>query len=78
MKGRLIRILIAEVVTVTALVGCSGREMRHANVNSVSEDKENTQESEVTIRLFSNLPDREIGQGLVEQMIIEDYMEENP
>lgn len=78
MKGRLIRILIAEVVTVTALVGCSGREMRHADVNSVSEDKERTQESEITIRLFSNLPDREIGQGLVEQMIIDDYMEENP
>lgn len=33
---------------------------------------------DVTIRLFSNLPDRKNGQGLVEQMIIDEYMEANP
>ena len=32
----------------------------------------------VTIKLFSNLPDRKNGQGLVEQMIIDEYMEANP
>lgn len=32
---------------------------------------------EVTIKLFSNLPDRKNGQGLVEQMIIDEYMAEN-
>lgn len=32
---------------------------------------------EVTLKLFSNLPDRKNGQGLVEQMIIDEYMEEN-
>lgn len=32
---------------------------------------------EVTIRLFSNLPDRKNGQGLVEQMIIDEYMAAN-
>lgn len=31
----------------------------------------------VTIKLFSNLPDRKNGQGLVEQTIIDEYMEEN-
>ena len=31
----------------------------------------------VTLKLFSNLPDRKTGQGLVEQMIIDEYMEEN-
>lgn len=31
----------------------------------------------VTIKLFSNLPDRKNGQGLVEQMIIDEYMEAN-
>lgn len=33
---------------------------------------------EVTLKVFSNLPDRKNGQGLVEQMIIDEYMEENP
>ncbi|MBD5469664.1 MAG: extracellular solute-binding protein [Lachnospiraceae bacterium] len=31
----------------------------------------------VTIKLFSNLPDRKNGQGLVEQMIIDEYMAAN-
>lgn len=35
-------------------------------------------DDEVTLKIFSNLPDRKNGQGLVEQMIIDDYMEENP
>lgn len=33
---------------------------------------------DVTIKLFSNLPDRKNGQGLVEQMIIDEYMDANP
>lgn len=32
----------------------------------------------VAIKLFSNLPDRKNGQGLVEQMIIDEYMAANP
>ncbi|MFA9379500.1 MAG: ABC transporter substrate-binding protein [Acetanaerobacterium sp.] len=32
----------------------------------------------VEIRVFSNLPDRTGGQGLVEQMIFDDYMRKNP
>jgi len=31
----------------------------------------------VTIKVFSNLPDRKTGQGLVEQTIIDNYMKEN-
>lgn len=31
----------------------------------------------VTLKLFSNLPDRKNGQGLVEQTIIDEYMKEN-
>jgi ABC-type sugar transport system, periplasmic component len=33
---------------------------------------------EVTLRLFSNLPDRKNGQGLVEQTIVDEYMAANP
>ena len=35
-------------------------------------------EEPVTLKVFSNLPDRKNGQGLVEQMIIDEYMEEHP
>ncbi|MFC4303558.1 ABC transporter substrate-binding protein [Cohnella boryungensis] len=33
---------------------------------------------QVTLRFFSNLPDRKSGQGLAEQMIIDNYVKENP
>ena len=32
----------------------------------------------ITLRVFSNLPDRKNGQGLVEQTVIDNYMAENP
>lgn len=32
----------------------------------------------ITLKVFSNLPDRNNGQGLVEQTIIDEYMSENP
>lgn len=32
----------------------------------------------VTIRVFTNLPDRTSGQGLIEQMLIDAFIEENP
>ena len=35
-------------------------------------------EDQVTIKVFSNLPDRTSGQGLVEQTIFDQYMAENP
>ena len=35
------------------------------------------EEEQVTLKVFSNLPDRKNGQGLVEQMIIDEYMKEN-
>lgn len=34
--------------------------------------------SKVTLRFFSNLPDRKSGQGLAEQTVIDNYMKENP
>lgn len=35
-------------------------------------------EDQITIQFFSNLPDRTTGQGLIEQTLIDRYMEENP
>ncbi|MCR5255143.1 MAG: extracellular solute-binding protein [Acetatifactor sp.] len=37
-----------------------------------------TESDSVTLKLFSNLPDRKNGQGLIEQMVINSYMEEHP
>ncbi len=42
-----------------------------------SEAAAETSGEAVTIKLFSNLPDRKNGQGLVEQKIIDEYMAEN-
>lgn len=39
--------------------------------------KDTSSDETVTIKLFSNLPDRKNGQGLVEQTIIDEYMDEN-
>ncbi|MCD7817922.1 MAG: extracellular solute-binding protein, partial [Lachnospiraceae bacterium] len=36
------------------------------------------EEEQVTIKVFSNLPDRTSGQGLIEQTLFDMYMEENP
>ncbi len=33
---------------------------------------------DVVIKVFSNLPDRTSGQGLIEQMLFDQYMEKNP
>ncbi len=63
----------------------SGAEQEEADSSaaddSVAADTGAAEEStggDVTIKLFSNLPDRKNGQGLVEQMIIDEYMAANP
>lgn len=43
-----------------------------------TEDGERITQEKITIRLFSNLPDRSIGQGYVEQKIIDEYTQEHP
>lgn len=67
MKKKIISVILAATMIVGALTGC-GKETS-ASAGSSGDT--------VTIKLFSNLPDRKNGQGLVEQMIIDEYMEEN-
>lgn len=45
--------------------------------DKTASDTGNASGEAVTIKLFSNLPDRKNGQGLVEQKIIDEYMAEN-
>lgn len=64
MKKRTLSVLLSAALAAGTLAGTA------APVFAEGED--------VTLKLFSNLPDRKNGQGLVEQMIIDEYMEENP
>ncbi len=45
--------------------------------NDSNKEDNNEEEEQVTLRLFSNLPDRTAGQGLAEQTVIDNYMKEN-
>lgn len=69
-KIKIISLLAVSVMLMTALGGCS--------VDRAADISVDRSRDVITLRLFSNLPDRKNGQGLVEQMIIDDYMTENP
>ncbi len=83
MKKLLVGLLIT-ALTATMLAGCGKKETNETatndtQTNTVQETVEDDGEKEpVTLKVFSNLPDRKNGQGLVEQMIIDEYMELNP
>ena len=64
--------MLTATVTITALAGC-GQKDNSTNNETISK----SDDGKVTIKVFSNLPDRKNGQGLVEQKIIDEYMEEN-
>lgn len=61
-------ILLALAMLAALLTGCGGK----------TTEAKASGDGTVTLRLFSNLPDRKNGQGLVEQTIIDEYMKENP
>ncbi|MDO4276476.1 MAG: extracellular solute-binding protein [Eubacteriales bacterium] len=64
MKKKVLATVLSVAMGVTAITG-------YGTVVSAAEE-------DVTLKVFSNLPDRKNGQGLVEQMIIDEYMEANP
>ena len=70
MKRKLISILLTVAVVASMAVGCGSSS--DSETSSVADD------GKITLKVFSNLPDRKNGQGLVEQTIIDEYMEENP
>lgn len=83
MKRKLIAALLTAAMAVSMLAGCgktddsTQTEGKAETEQQVAEKEETSGDEKVTIKLFSNLPDRKNGQGLVEQMIIDEYMEEN-
>ncbi len=66
-KKKLLTAVLAATMVATLFTGCGMK-----NTDTTKKD------GKVTLKLFSNLPDRKNGQGLVEQQIIDDYMKENP
>ncbi len=75
MNKRVLALLMTGVMLAGVLTGCGGSS---AGSNQSASNTEASADGEVTLKVFSNLPDRKNGQGLVEQMIIDDYMAENP
>ena len=72
MKKKFILAMLTATVTAAALAGC-GQKDNSTNNETISK----SDDGKVTIKVFSNLPYRKNGQGLVEQKIIDEYMEEN-
>lgn len=68
MKRKIVSAILAVAMVATMVVGCGSK---GAETGSGSDD------GKVTLKVFSNLPDRKNGQGLVEQTIIDEYMKEN-
>lgn len=84
MKRKIVASLLAAVMTMAMLAGCGSKETSAVDAQPAGEAAETgeaaaaAQGEAVTIKLFSNLPDRKNGQGLVEQLIIDEYMKANP
>jgi len=86
MKRKLLATLLAVAMTATLLAGCT---QKTTPTESTKTPAATTQASQaattkatesagpVTFKVFSNLPDRKTGQGLVEQTMIDNYTKEN-
>lgn len=69
MRKKFLSTVLALTMVVTMAVGCG----ESADTNSSAKKGDD----KVTLKVFTNLPDRKNGQGLVEQQIIDEYMKEN-
>ncbi|MFQ9514317.1 MAG: ABC transporter substrate-binding protein [Eubacterium sp.] len=67
---KIVSIILTVAMVAVMAVGCGQKS------SESGETKANGKE--ITLKVFSNLPDRKNGQGLVEQTIIDEYMKENP
>lgn len=66
MRKKLLSVILAVSMAATMTTGCSSGDSSNKSENG-----------QITLKLFSNLPDRKNGQGLVEQKIVDEYMKEN-
>lgn len=85
MKRKLISAILVAAMAVTMMTGCgsqsksvSSTEGNNGTAAETTANAEGGSGEQITLKVFSNLPDRKNGQGLVEQMIIDEYMADNP
>ncbi|WP_310604378.1 ABC transporter substrate-binding protein [Anaerosporobacter sp.] len=91
MKKKFLSLLLVTAMVAVGVMGCgtNGHTSNNTKKNdtktedTVKDDSSSTGDTtetkkSVTLKLFSNLPDRKNGQGLVEQTIIDEYVKENP
>lgn len=72
------KVLAVTLAATTVLAGCgNGDSSGGGSSSNGASSKSSGGDETVTLKLFSNLPDRKTGQGLVEQMLIDEYMEAN-
>lgn len=80
MKKKIIASLLVAAMSLSMLAGCQKSDEGEKTSNNGNETEETGGDESgdtITLKLFSNLPDRKNGQGLVEQTIIDEYMAEN-
>lgn len=76
MKKKRMAAILSAVMTAAILIGCGEADSTHKDAAGSGQTSASSEDA-VTIKIFSNLPDRKNGQGLVEQMIIDEYMAAN-
>lgn len=82
MRRKVVSVLLATVMVTSLFAGCGAKQDGTAATETSATETAKTEEAKtseevITLKVFSNLPDRKNGQGLVEQKIIDDYMSEN-
>ncbi len=81
MKKKIISALLVTTMAGSLLAGCGSSASSETTDNSQASTEASSDAGsgdKVELKVFSNLPDRKNGQGLVEQTIIDEYMAENP
>jgi raffinose/stachyose/melibiose transport system substrate-binding protein len=73
MKKTIIKLtsIMLTLIFLLSIAGCAAEK-------PASTQAEPPKDNKVTIKFFSNLPDRASGQGKLEQMLIDNYIKENP
>jgi len=87
MKHKLLASVLTAAMTISLLAGCGSTQTTASSAEAGQTENSQTQAEsgkseggsgeQITLKVFSNLPDRKNGQGLVEQTIIDEYMKEN-
>lgn len=75
---RMSALLLCGTMLAGTLAGCSSSSSTTTSASTSATAETTSSGDAVTIKVFSNLTDRTSGQGLIEQMLFDSYMEENP